>query len=196
VNDFEKDTGSLFNVRHYRHVYATVAILFVLYLFKIFFLASTGSEGTSSLEFEMIHFVGRVASKIDWIMDADWLKRDTGKGMQYFTNINYVSYERDGKATVKADRGTQAIDSKDITFEGHVKAWNTKGHEYHTEKGYYQSVEKLLYSEVPVKIIRQNMTITGDWMVASTKEDTGEVRGNVHIVIEDTEEVNAGAKRG
>lgn len=182
--------------------YTLAAALFVYTAF-IYLQEVPGTVTLRSVTMEGVRMLEKERGAVTGILEADRVVRDETNERLHFFKVKYTTFpQKHVTRVIRADRGLQYTNSKDMMFEGGVFVRSEHpatedGREvvplrltvdrFYTERLDYAAGAKILASDRPVKLVRPDMVVEGDRMRSFTKEKRTDVTGNVRITIYDEE---------
>lgn len=181
----------------------TLAAGLLVYVAFIYLQEVPNAQTLRAVTMEGVHMLEKERGRVKGILDADRVVRDETNERLHFFKVKYTAFpEKDVTHVIRADRGLQYTNSKDLFFEGDVFVRSEhpvteNGREvvprrftvdrFYTQKLDYAAGAKILAADSPVKLVREEMVVEGDRMRSLTKEKRTEVNGNVRIKIYDEE---------
>lgn len=181
----------------------TLAVALIVYVAFIYLQEVPNVQSLRAVTMEGVHMLEKERGRVKGILDADRVVRDETNERLHFFKVKYTTFpEKDVTHVIRADRGMQYTNTKDLFFEGDVFVRSEhpvmeNGREavprrftvdrFYTQKLDYAAGAKILATETPVKLVRAEMVVEGDRMRSLTKEKRTEVNGNVRITVYDEE---------
>jgi LPS export ABC transporter protein LptC len=131
-----------------------------------------------------LHQTATKNGKIQWELDAESAQMEADSGRMLLTKPKVVFFADDGtQVLLTANSGTLDTRSNDMQVTGNVSVHNDR-YTLVTEALVYQHAQRLLRSDVPVKITNKAFDLRADKMTYSLDDNLaqfdGQVEGNLN----------------
>lgn len=182
----------------------TLIVFLCVYIVYIYMQETVNIRPLQQVTMEQVHMLEKERGVVKGVLDAEKAVRDETNERLHFFQVKYTTFpEKNVTRTVRADRGLQYTSTKDMFFEGDVFVRSEQPvledgkqvvplrltvDRFYTQKLEYAYGAKILASDAPVKLVREEMVVSGDRMRSLTKEKRTTVDGDIRIVIYNEEE--------
>ena len=181
----------------------TLAAALVVYVAFIYMQEIPAGQMLRAVEMEGVHMLEKERGRVKGVLDAERVVRDETNERLHFFKLKYTTFpEKHVTHVITARRGLQYTNTKDMTFEGDVfvRSEHPAGEaekakpaprltvdRFYTERLDYAYGPRILVSDTPVKLVREDLVVEGARMRSLTKERRTTVEGRVRITVYDPE---------
>jgi LPS export ABC transporter protein LptC len=130
-----------------------------------------------------VHIDETLEGNLRWTLDADQAEVFDPQRRTVMQRVVIRVFSRDGSWTVTADRGTLENETRDVLLEGNVLVRSSDEVEIRTERLAWRNKDRLLSSDLPVRIQRAGTTITGRHLAVAMGDQRATLDENVRVVI-------------
>lgn len=150
----------------------------------------TGGDQEPTMLFEGFHMVSTHAQEVEWEFYARAAQIYEKNHLAKAQDIKVV-YWRDGKivSTLTARRGIIRTDNNDMRAEEDVVLVSHEGVKLYTERLNWNQEGEKLYTDLPVKIVRQGSVLTGVGLEADSELKHVNVLADVNIRVKSLKEL-------
>ncbi len=98
-----------------------------------------------------------------WSLIADSAAHSAAEAITRLEDIRMTFYNEQGleDGTLTADRGKMNSESRQVQVEGNVVVTSAGGYVFYSEQLWFSDVDRLIYTDVPVRLVAEGMDVTG-----------------------------------
>lgn len=150
----------------------------------------TGGDQEPTMLFEGFHMVSTKARQVEWEFDARAAQIYEKNHLAKSQDIKIV-YWRDGKkvSTLTAQHGIIRTDNNDMRAEKDVVMVSEEGVKLYTERLNWDHKGEKLYTDLPVRVVRQGTVLTGVGLEADSELKHVNVLADVNIRVRSLKEL-------
>lgn len=136
-------------------------------------------EGQAQQALEEVYLQETEAGKKTWELWAASV--DLFPGKKVFKKVRFKFYREDKFLYLKGDEAEVVNESGDIFMSGHVSGKTDEGVEFFTDRLFWQAGEGRLFTEDAIKLMSENLYITGQGLETTPKLKEARVIKDVQV---------------
>lgn len=136
------------------------------------------------LSLRQINYTETEEGRPRWTLVADSASHSVEESVTRIENIHMTFYDEEmGDVTLTADSGEMLSDSRNVTVRGNVEVKTPRGYALYTDELRYLEAQRLIRTGKPVRLVSEQMEVTGAGMVLDVQKRTLTLLSDVEALL-------------